>query len=161
MLHRGFAGSSLLRTAGVALLALLAATAARAETCALKEDDRGWVEHTLDLWQAVSRDYLRLTPAPLPWLVLFDDACVWHVNPDTSITVPGPPADSPEVRLSVAQQSLGVRGFTHGGEVRLPNNETIRARPRPVGIFYFDLQKRRKTFLRFLDARGLAAGAPP
>lgn len=150
MSRRNPAGSSILRLAGVGLLALSAAAGGRAETCALKDDDRRWAEHTLELWRQVSRDSLRLDPAPLPWIVLFDENCVWHINPDPAIAATNTADDSHETRLSVARQFLGVSGFPHGGEVKLPNDETIAARPpAPLVSFTSTYKSGEKPFFVF------------
>src|SRR5688572_7507770 len=125
MFNRSFGCLNTLRRAVMSLLVLLTATGTSADTCTLKSNDREWIERTLDLWQTVSRDSLRLKPVPLPWIVLFDQTCVWHINPDLSIATPNLLADSVKVKLSVARKSLDVYGILHKGEITLPNKEHI------------------------------------
>ncbi|MEO8277023.1 MAG: hypothetical protein ABI639_12480 [Thermoanaerobaculia bacterium] len=56
------------------------------KSCVLPAEDRTWIESALVAWADVSRDDLRLTPEPLPWMLLFDEHCVWHLQPDLSVT---------------------------------------------------------------------------
>lgn len=125
MSNRNFGRLHILRMAGLSSVLLLAANVATAQTCTLKNNDREWIERALERWQTVSRDSLRLKPAPLPWIVLFDETCVWHVNPDLSISTPKLPDDSDKMKLSFSRKPLDVYGTIHKGEITLPDNEKI------------------------------------
>lgn len=50
--------------------------------CALSDDQSRWIQTALDGWERVSRDFLHVAPLPLPWIVLFDRSCAWHLAPD-------------------------------------------------------------------------------
>ena len=114
-----------LAAAAIGILVLLAANQSRAETCALKSAERKWTEHSLNLWQSISRDSLRLKPVSLPWIMLFDESCVWHVNPDVQVSRSKLPKDSARTRLFVGRKPLDVYGIPHKGQIALPNDEQI------------------------------------
>ena len=124
-LNRSLGQLSLVRIATLGLLAFLTASEASAQTCTLKSNDREWIEYTLGLWRTVERDSLKLTPAPLPWIVLFDENCVWHVNPDLSILTPKLAGDSIKTKLAVDRKFVNVYGIKHEGSITLPNQQQI------------------------------------
>jgi len=116
---------SLLLTPGLAAGLPLPAGSAPSP-CTLAAEDRAWLQGALDAWEAARRDALRLPPGPLPWLVLFDARCVWHVGPDPSAPAPradGAPAS--EARLTHAGAAVPVRGLAHGGSVPLPDGGRV------------------------------------
>jgi hypothetical protein len=43
------------------------------------------VQRVIDTWTAVARDHLRISPAPVPWVVFYDDARAWHLNADVTL----------------------------------------------------------------------------
>ena len=107
------------------MLVLMMANTTSAQTCLLKNNDREWIEHTLTLWQTVSRDSLSLKSAPLPWIVLFDETCVWHVNPDLPISTPQKAVDFAKTKLSFARKFVDVYGIAHEGNITLPDKRQI------------------------------------
>lgn len=109
------------------LLMLLTAHEIQAQipACTLKNNEREWIEQTLNLWQTDSRDSLRLKPAPLPWVVLFNETCVWHVNPNFSVLLPKLHGDSIKMRLSVNRKFVDVYGIAHDGNITLPDKQVI------------------------------------
>ncbi len=125
MLNRIYGCLSILKLAGISLLLLLAANVTRAETCMLKSNEREWIEHTLNLWQKVSRDSLRLKSASLPWTLVFDETCVWHINPDLSLSSPNLPDDSAKTKLTFARKFMDVYGIVHKGRIMLPDKQQI------------------------------------
>ena len=44
-----------------------------------------WLQRALDGWHQVSRQFLLIDPSPLPWIVLFDASCVWHLSSDSTL----------------------------------------------------------------------------
>jgi hypothetical protein len=114
-----------LAAVAIGTLILLTPNQARAEVCALESAERKWIERTLNLWQSISCESLRLKPVTLPWIVLFDETCVWHVLPDARIPRSKLPNDVATTRLFVARRTLDVYGFSHNGQIELPNNEQI------------------------------------
>jgi hypothetical protein len=105
----------------VAIVALLggrpAGQPAPAAVCTFPDTEVAWIQRALDGWEQVSREFLRTDPNPLPWIVLYDAACVWHLNPDSSITG----ARVVETTLTFAGRMVPVRGIAHTGTFMLPS----------------------------------------
>ena len=59
--------------------------------CAMADADRQWLRRALHGWEWTSRALLKLDPKPLPWIVVFDGRCTWHVNPDSTEMSPPTP----------------------------------------------------------------------
>jgi hypothetical protein len=84
---RAFAVRSLkLRVASIAVAAVAATTLAASQkadssTCTFLPEEITWIQRALDGWEQVSREFLRLDATPLPWIVLFDSGCIWHLSP--------------------------------------------------------------------------------
>ncbi|HEX2091217.1 MAG TPA: hypothetical protein VHG28_02400, partial [Longimicrobiaceae bacterium] len=87
-----------------------------------------WMQQALEGWETVSREFLRVDPAPLAPMVLFDTACAWYLAPDT--------VGSPEihrrttdagVELAFAGGTVAVRALRHGGAVPLPGGDSVPA----------------------------------
>lgn len=91
--------------------------------CAIPETDARWTQRFIDGWVLVSQE-LRLQPKPLPWVVLFDASCTWHLNPGAAGLATGESLGTP---FSLAGEPVSVRGLRHGGKVRLPNESEIPA----------------------------------
>ena len=95
----------------VSALALSTVTGVAAQPaqdlCAMPAADRAWVDDVLAQWEAVSANALRLTSARVPWIVVFDASCVWHLNAEPAV--------------------LGARPAqsAHGGRVWLPDGKEI------------------------------------
>jgi hypothetical protein len=93
--------------------------------CAFPPAEIAWLQRALDGWDSVSRQFLRLDPSPLPWIVLFDASCVWHLSPDAG------QASSAAVPVSTALTFGGgpitVRAQTHTGTLLLPSGSPVAA----------------------------------
>jgi hypothetical protein len=126
MLRRLLVGSLLLALAsspGTASAAPETPAAPAASPCAFPEADARWTQRFIDGWALVSQE-LRLDPKPLPWIVLFDASCTWHLNAgDTAVAAGEPLATA----FSLAGEPVPVRGLRHAGKVRLPNGSEIPA----------------------------------
>src|SRR5690606_15080898 len=64
---------------------------------------RNWIDEALTSWRRVVADELRLEPRALPWIVAFDDTCVWNVNAEPGATAPRPSRHEGTVRLPDGQ----------------------------------------------------------
>lgn len=124
-------------SAALALSLLGAAPAAHA--CTLDDATRAWMQGALEDWDVASREYLRLPPAPLPWMVFIDTACAWHVAPDArgdaELAATLAPAGAP---LRFAGADVEVRGVSHAGTVRLPGGQQVPAVPLAFAAPYGD-----------------------
>jgi hypothetical protein len=104
--------------------------------CQLTDADTLWIQRALDAWGQVSRDFLRLDPKPLPWIVLFDDACTWHLNPQVASLPSG--SRPVETSLSFAGDQFPVHAVPHGGTVRFPNGSAVPAEVMAAAFPYDD-----------------------
>lgn len=92
--------------------------------CSLSGENERLIQDALDAWARISGDYLELDPHPLPWMVLFDASCVWHLAPDESSAPDARPVD---VSFRFAGEPVETRVEPHDGAVRLPNGSEIPA----------------------------------
>jgi hypothetical protein len=90
--------------------------------CTFPPAEISWLQRALDGWEQVSRQFLRINPSPLPWIVLFDASCVWHLSPDAN---PGSDALPVTTTLSFAGSPVPVSALSHKGTVRLPGGVPI------------------------------------
>ena len=137
-----------------ALVLQLSAAASQAPVdlvpCTFPAAEITWLQRALDGWEQVSRESLRIDPAPLPWIVLFDASCVWHVSPDAS---PGPDARPVTTALSFAAvPNPGARALSQG---HVPAAERCADVGRDEGE-HVALSQQPRRILRHGDAVGLA-----
>ena len=79
-------------------------------------------------WEWTSRTLLQLEPKPLPWIVVFDGRCRWHVNADPTHTSFAAPRHATDERFTYAGTPLRGIALPHSGQVRLPNDAQVPAR---------------------------------
>lgn len=110
-----------------------------AETCALDEEGRAWIQGALDDWRVASREILRLEDRPLPWMVFIDTACAWHVaadaRGDADLAATLQPAGA---ALRFDGRAVEVRGVVHAGSVTLPGGQQVPAAPLSFAAPYGD-----------------------
>jgi hypothetical protein len=92
------------------------------EPCSFPAPELEWLQRALSGWEQVSREFLRVDPSPLPWIVLFDASCVWHLAPDGN---PGPGARPVSTTLTFAGAPVPVRAVRHNGTVLLPSGSQV------------------------------------
>lgn len=104
-----------------------------AARCALTAPSARWIQTALHGWERVALDFLRLDPEPLPWMVLFDRSCTWHLAARE-----GQPADADPVTagLTFAGASVPVRVMRHEEVIRLPSGSTIPVRGAAFASLY-------------------------
>ena len=80
--------------------------------------DESLLQDALTSWETVSREELRLEDVALPWMVLFDARCTWHVEPGSPR-----PKGAREVKTSLRFSGKPVRvlAVPHGGKVLFPS----------------------------------------
>jgi len=95
--------------------------------CEFTDADAHWIQRALDGWELVRREFLKVEPHPLPWIVLYDAACVWDLG------ATDPPlfaeARNLDATLTFAGGAVQVRAAPHRGTVLLPNRVEI-----PIGV---------------------------
>jgi hypothetical protein len=93
-----------------------------------------WLQRALGGWEQVSRDFLKVDPEPLPWIVMFDASCVWHLAlPESD---PGAGPRPVETTLPFAGRSIRIRALTHKGTINLPNGGPIAAETKASTAVY-------------------------
>ena len=90
--------------------------------CMFPPAEIAWLQRALDGWEQVSRQFLHIDPSPLPWVVLFDASCVWHLSPDAN---PGADALPVKTTLSFAGSPVPAYALSHTGTVVLPGGVPI------------------------------------
>jgi hypothetical protein len=85
--------------------------------CTFPEADVAWIQRALDGWEQVSRKFLLTDPHPLPWIVLYDPGCVWHLNAEGNIAG----ARVVDTSLTFAGRPIPVRAASHTGTFLQPN----------------------------------------
>jgi hypothetical protein len=88
-----------------------------AAPCRFPDGEVAWLQRALEGWEQVSRALRLHDPAPLPWILLYDAACVWHLNPESTVAG-GRVVDTP---LTFAGRAVAVRAVAHSGTFLLPN----------------------------------------
>lgn len=102
--------------------------------CALSEAQRGWLQATLDGWTSLTDDLGR-DPDRLPWMVVFDDRCAWHLGADAS-RLAG--AEHVTAGLSLRGEAVAVLALEHHEVVRLPDGREIAPAPLAFTALYGD-----------------------
>ncbi len=98
--------------------------------CALETVQREWIQRALDSWHRISVGDLRLEEAPLPWMLLFDASCVWHLAPGDTVSVEAEPFDSGlTFDEGSGKRAVIVRARRHDGILTLPDGKQIPAEP--------------------------------
>lgn len=98
--------------------------------CALETVQREWIQRALDSWHRISVGDLRLKGAPLPWMLLFDASCVWHLAPGDTV-----PVDAELLNSGLTfdegsgRRAVIVRARRHDGRLTLPDGKQIPAEP--------------------------------
>lgn len=120
--------------------------AEKTTNCTLGSNDKEWIEQTLQAWQTVSRDSLHLRRAALPWLILFDENCIWHVNPNLLVFSSKFGAEFNETKINYSGRALDVYGIFHDGKIALPDGNQI---PAQLTSFTGTYENGKKAFLVF------------
>jgi len=92
--------------------------------CNLEMKDREWIEKTVEIWEKVRKDSLNISSHKFPWLILFDENCVWKINPDESQYLPQNLAKD---KIVLSKKSYDVFALKHEGKIALPESGEIPA----------------------------------
>jgi len=106
--------------------------------CAPDNADIEWLGQTLRVWDKTRKDALYIPSANLPWLILFDESCVLHVNLDLAVFKPTEKAKN---KITFARRTFDVYRLAHDGKIKLPNNDEIPARLLSFASNYGDGKK--------------------
>ena len=103
-------------------VAPLAAQQVDEQTCELSAADAKFIQGGLDGWSRVSREFLRVEQRPLPWILLFNASCVWHLSPGPTVDAR---ARAVTTSLTFDGAGIDVRAQQHRGTVQLPNGADV------------------------------------
>jgi hypothetical protein len=106
--------------------------------CRLDEESARWIQRALSSWERGSVEFLRLPPAPLPWIALFDTTCTWHLAPDAS-RLSGAQPDFVDLRFQGRAVLLWAQ--PHHGTVELPNGTSMPVTPTVYAAFSRALER--------------------
>lgn len=90
--------------------------------CEMAEPDARWLQQALDGWD-VARDFLGLEAGALPWIVLYDAKCVWHLQPSDARLVES--ARRMFRPLTFNGEQIEAWAEPHRGTILLPNRLEI------------------------------------
>jgi len=90
--------------------------------CEEKEPESRWIEQTIRLWENIRRDALLLPAEKLPWMILFDESCVWQINPDLAVL-----KTDAKNKIAFNPKLADVYLTGHTGKIALPSGEEIPA----------------------------------
>lgn len=94
-----------------------------------------WMQRAVDTWAMVSRDAFGLPADSLPWIVLFDARCAWHLAPRRE-AAPDARDVTREMALRFGGAPVVVQAVVHGDTLRLPSGQTVRAQPTAFASLY-------------------------
>lgn len=114
---------------------------AQNSVCKLENADRLWIEQTLEIWEKVRKNSLQISDAKMPWLILFDEACVFNVNPDFSVFTN---TKTEKSKISFNRKSVDILTVNHKGKITLPEKGEI---PAQLISFAASYNKGQKSFL--------------
>jgi len=92
-------------------------------SCELSNVNLAFLQKALGGWETASRDLLGIDSKPLPWILLVDPSCVWHLGPGLGVSLG---AESIELPLTIAGERIPVFAQLHNGTVTLPDKSQIR-----------------------------------
>ena len=122
--------------AAIAALCLIRASAGTQvvpPACGLSDPDARWIQTALDGWRKVSHEFLGAEHPPLPWIVLFNNSCVWNVAPEDGTLDEAAPITTP---LSFGGQPIPIRAVARRETVHLPDGRDIPAQPVAMASVY-------------------------
>lgn len=111
-------------------------TDAGTRTCALSGPDLDWARGLLEIWSVTTREILDLERRALPWIVIFDSACVWHIDPELDTRAALAEADPLATDLAFDGRAVPVYARRHGGRIVLPSGAEIPAGPHAAASVY-------------------------
>lgn len=99
--------------------------------CPVGADDRVWVGNSIAAWSKVRKEWLGLPSAKLPWMLLFNETCVIHIEPDPKFQ-PNDPLPVRPKRSQFGRTTVMAWIAPHSGKITLPDGGEV-----PVGLLSF------------------------
>jgi hypothetical protein len=86
-------------------------------------DQIAWIDDSISAWKKIQIESLKIRPGPLPWLILFDEQCVVHINPDKGYRK----GRNRAKRVKIAGEKVSQLIVGHEGIIPLPENGEVPA----------------------------------
>ncbi len=93
--------------------------------CRVSPVDARYFQAMLDDWSTVTGAVLRLPARPVPWMILYDRACAYHISPDTATQAGRATRSLPGAALRFAGKPVVVRGLPADSAIALPDGQAI------------------------------------
>lgn len=94
--------------------------------CVPASDEKAWMQGALDDWERVVTTLLAQDAQPLPWIVLFDSSCTWHLQaPEPESRRIAATHDVHGFGLRFGGAPVTIHAVPHGDSVLLPNGRRI------------------------------------
>lgn len=93
------------------------------------------MQRAIDTWALVSRGSFGLQADSLPWVVLFDARCTWHLAPRHAVG-DGAREATAEAGLRFGGASVAVQSLAHHDSVRLPSGRVLSPGPTAFASLY-------------------------
>ncbi len=91
------------------------------------------MQGTLDAWQAACVDQLRLSPDPLPWIIVYDEQHAWHIHPDEQLL---PAHEKASEHLRFAGREYAIFEVENQGKLWVPGRKPIPIHPQAAAMVY-------------------------
>jgi hypothetical protein len=121
--------------------------------CVLSAENTRFISTSLAGWERASREFLRLQKVSVPWIVLFDEGCVWHLGSATPATS-GTPVPDPS--FTINGEPMQLRVASRKEAPNLPDGRSVPDGPTAMTALYKDDQE---PFIT-VSLRGLWRSAP-
>jgi hypothetical protein len=105
----------------------------------LSGQDLNSFQKTIDDWEFICKNELRIEPGSLPWIILYDSVVAWHINPDMSKLPPNRKLSS---SVSFAGTTYPLFRVDHKGKLWVPDREPIDVKSLPAAAMPVDNNKR-------------------
>ena len=82
--------------------------------CVLSASDAAYMQDALDGWNTVTRDLLRVSGEGLPWMILYNRTCAYHLAPDPATPLSREAKLLDETRITRRPAGAGSRDRVDG-----------------------------------------------
>ncbi len=110
----------------VSMLCLFGTVAFSQTPCSVGAAERVWVGSAITTWNKVRKSSLGLPSASLPWLLLFNESCVIHIDPNLKFLKHDSLPVNPK-RTRFGQAIVNALIVSHSGKIALPDGGEVPA----------------------------------
>jgi hypothetical protein len=109
----------------IAAPAVLPASTAAVRDCGLSPADGRYFQAILDDWSTITGDVLHLPSRPVPWMILYDRSCAYHIAPDTATPAGRATRPVTGTTLRFGGKPVALRAVPAGQAITLPGGSEI------------------------------------